>query len=443
MRILLGLTEVSGHYSSLKQGFRELGIKVTFWNLSGHPFSYGNEDNPFLVRWIRRIALRQKSTGQVFFLPLLASLHLVLRSILLFWSLWKFDVFIFGFNTSFLRLYDLPLLKLFGKKIIYQFHGSDSRPPYLDGSIYPPTADYAVEECIKATRIKKRTLRTIARYADVIIDNPTGGHFHERPFAIWLYVGLTSPAALAKPVKYAGSLATSVRILHCPSNPIAKGTALIEEAIDRLKAKGYAIEFVKITGRPNEEVLQELQRCDFVVDQAYSDYAMPGLATESAWFGKPVVIGGYATNLWADLMPLDDLPPSIFCAPDAIQFEIERLILDKQHREKKGRQARQFVEEHWNVRDVAQRYLKLLENMAPRHWWFDPSKVSYVHGCCAPSSWIQEMVSQVVKAGGRQALMVSDKQELERKLADFGKQPEHDSSPAAIPTSLSPLPRSA
>jgi glycosyltransferase involved in cell wall biosynthesis len=426
MRILLGLTEVSGHYGSLKQGFRELGVQATFWNLSGHPFAYGNEDNPLLVRWIRRIAARQKRATHSGAKIWLALVQVVLRSVLLLWALWKFDVFIFGFNTSFMRHYDLPLLKLLGKRIVYQFHGSDSRPPYLDGSICPPNAKFDVEECIKATRAKKRTLQTIGRNADVIIDNPTGGHFHERPFVIWLYVGLTSPASYeAKVICEGGSLDESgspVRILHCPSNPVAKGTDHIERIINRLKAKGHAIEFVKITGRPNEEVLRELGQCDFVVDQAYSDYAMPGLATEAAWFGKPLVIGGYASELWQEIMAQEDRPPSLYCHPERMEAEIERLIADKAHRKATGIRVRQFVETHWRPREAARRYLQLLEGQAPDQWWFDPGQVNYLQGCCAPETWIRDMVRQMVESAGSQALMVSDKPELERRLCEFGRQ---------------------
>jgi glycosyltransferase involved in cell wall biosynthesis len=469
MRILLGLTEVSGHYGSLKQGFRELGISATFWNLSGHPFAYGNEDNPFLVRWIRWVAARQKVATHFVIRDLLSVAQFVMRCVLLFWAICKFDVFIFGFNTSLLRLHDLPVLKLFGKKIIYQFHGSDSRPPYLDGSIYLPDHAFPVETCVAATKAKKRSLQTIGRYADVIIDNPTGAHFHERPIAIWLYVGLTSPAAIVEKVYGDASLSDVslprergedvartppahaggspnhrfVRILHCPSNPVAKGTAHIEQAINRLKTKGHAIEFVKITGRPNEEVLRELRLCDFVVDQAYSDYAMPGLATEAAWFGKPLVIGGYSPDFWTDLMPTEDLPPSIFCHPDEMEAAIERLIVDVKHRQQSGMRVRQFVETHWQPTEVAKRYLQLLARNAPDHWWFDPGQVSYVQGCCAPESWIREMINKVVQSAGSNALMVSDKPELERLLIEFAKQSDQISQLSLPRASPSRLPKCA
>jgi hypothetical protein len=421
MRILLGLTEVSGHYGSLKQGFHELGVEATFWNLSGHPFAYGNEDNPILVRWIRRVGSKQKQSGNGATRQFWAVLQALLRCVLFLWALFKFDVFIFGFNTSFLRHFDLPVLKLFGKKIIYQFHGSDSRPPYLDGSLFPDGAAFPIESCIAQTRIKKRTLQTIGRYADAIIDNPTGAHFHERPIVIWLYVGLTSPASQAEATSSSQDSASGpVRILHCPSNPAAKGTALIEQAINRLKARGHALEFAKISGRPNAEVLRELQKCDFVVDQAYSDYAMPGFATEAAWFGKPVIIGGYSSALWRALMPEDQLPPSIFCPPERLEAEIERMIVDRRHRMETGARVRRFVQTHWQPREVARRYLQLVEEKIPPSWVFDPSETSYVYGCCAPDSWIRELVRRVVQTAGAGALMVSDKPDLERQLLAFG-----------------------
>jgi len=49
---------------------------------------------------------------------------------------------------------------------------------------------------------------------------------------------------------------------------------------------------------PNHAVLEELGKCDFVIDQAFADYGMAGFATEAAWFGKTAVVGGYQSELW-------------------------------------------------------------------------------------------------------------------------------------------------
>ena len=51
------------------------------------------------------------------------------------------------------------------------------------------------------------------------------------------------------------------------------------------EVKDGKIKFIEITGRPNQEVLELISTCDFVIDQLYSDMAMVGFATEAAFFG--------------------------------------------------------------------------------------------------------------------------------------------------------------
>ena len=57
------------------------------------------------------------------------------------------------------------------------------------------------------------------------------------------------------------------------------------------------------SGQPNSVVLEQLARCDFIIDQLYADFPMPGFATEAAWFGKPAVTAGYALDLWKRTLP--------------------------------------------------------------------------------------------------------------------------------------------
>lgn len=420
MRVFLGLTEVSGHYRSLKQGLRELGISATFVNLSRHPFQFGGDDDLRIARWIRSVAGRRAEAAGLARVGW-NCLELLLRLGLLAWAVVRFDVFIFSFNTSFLRFRDLPILKLLGKRVVYQFHGSDSRPPYLDGTVGTPGSALDVRLLADLTREKKRVLRRINRYADVVIDNPTGAHFHERPIVIWLRLGLPSLPAVASADLPSDEDRATVRVLHCPSNPVIKGTAVIEQVIARLRSRGHAIEFIQITGRPNEEVRRELARCDFAIDQVYSDYGMPGFATEAAWFGKPVVIAGYAADLWRELLPADLLPPTIFCHPDRLEQEVERLLTDRQRRRERGAAARQFVEQNWNPVEVARRYLRLLESEPPAEWLFDPRDTCYLHGCGASEQWLSEVVRQLVHAAGVEALQVDDKPELRSQLLAFSQ----------------------
>ncbi len=422
-RVLLGLTEIAGYYRGLREGFRELGVEVVFLNLSGHPFAYGGDDENVLVRLIRRCSLKRSSprAGRLS-RGLWGALEATARCALLAWAAARFDVFIFGFATSFLRFRDLPILKRLGKRIVYQFHGSDSRPPYLDGGDYPPDQEFSAAELIDAARRRKRRLRTIEKYADVLINIPPQSHFHERVFVQWLRVGLPSrpaeaPAVAAPPGPHDGP----VRILHSPSHPAAKGTPAVRRAVEKLKADGLDLELIEIVGRPNAEVMREMARCDLVIDQAYSDYAMPGLATEAAWFARPVVIAGYAAGLWRRLLPEDARPPTLYCQPDELTDAIRKLATDAELRRELGMKCRRFVETHWSPRQVAAKYLRLIEGDVPADWLCDPKEIDYLAGCSLPEQVARRRVRQVIEAGGVEALQLADKPELERRLVRFAR----------------------
>ncbi len=107
------------------------------------------------------------------------------------------------------------------------------------------------------------------------------------------------------------------------------------------------------------------------------------------------------------------------------------MIVDRRHRMETGARVRRFVQTHWQPREVARRYLQLVEEEIPPSWVFDPSETSYVYGCCAPDSWIRELVRRVVQTAGAGGLMVSDKPDLERQLLAFGNEGGQRSETAA------------
>lgn len=61
--------------------------------------------------------------------------------------------------------------------------------------------------------------------------------------------------------------------MHSPSDPGAKGTPLIREAVEKLKASGVDVTFVELVGVPNSKVIEEIKKADLVIDQMYADYA--------------------------------------------------------------------------------------------------------------------------------------------------------------------------
>ena len=422
-RIFIGLRELSGYYHHLKKGFDALGIEAVFANLSGHPYRYGEDKNPWMINLINRLAQKigtrfyRNWTMRILWVGFLQN---ILSAFLFVWALVRFDVFIFASNSTFFFFLDLPVLKLCRKKIIYVFHGSEARPVYLNGYVLMNEKTATILIGIILARIQKLIISIIERFADYIINIPPQAYFHSRPFISWWMIGVpheVSERSIPSPAteKRQGS----VRILHAPSKPEPKGTPLIRQVIKSLKGKGYAIDYVEITGRPNAEVLAELHRCDFIADEIYSDTPMAVFATEAAFAGKPAVVGSYyAMHIHSDL-PAEDIPPSMFCHPDNLEEAMETMISNQTFREELGKKAFDFVMNNWSATNVAQHYLMLINGNFPQRWLHDPHNIRYLHGCGLPEERTKKIIDRFLKIGGRRSMCLSDKPVLEEMFVRF------------------------
>ena len=414
MKIFIGLTDIAGYCSSLKRGFDEIGVESIFVSLYRHPFQYRRDDDnePILKAMYRLQENRDRSTSIVALMY--NSLLLVLRFCLFIKVLISCDVFLFCFMDSFFDYHELPVLKLFRKKIIYLFLGSDSRPLYINGKFL----DLPVEELIDRTSIQKQKISKIEKYADIIINHPPSAHYHERRFVQFMRLGFPLSCPEIKEVKPQATRRIP-RILHAPSVAKGKGTDRIVAALEILRSKGHCFEYVEIQGKPNSVVIDELSRCDFVVDELYSDAVMAGFAAEAAFFGKPAIVGGYVTD--RDLGDLPDglLPPVHRCLPEQIEDAIDKLLTDVPYRQDLGRRAQEFVKQTWSSREVAERYLRIIQGSAPPDWSYDPAEIRYLHGWGLTELQARTLVHRYLDAGGVSALHLADKPRLVERFREF------------------------
>lgn len=424
-RIFIGLQEIAGYYHNLKKGFEAINIPTMQVDITRNQFAYGTEEGEVRPKG-RLYTLRDNATNPFLrrtLTRLIGMLQQLRKIPLFFYSLFKFNVFIFGFHSTFLRYWELPLLKLLGKKIIYVYHGCDSRPPYLSGYAMAPSRGFSVRDCVKATRDLKRRIGRVERYADLIINHPSQAHLHERRFVQTLCLGLPYSMDHARThengINRSAEGTRGCRVLHAPSFSEAKGSIPIGATVGELQSEGISIDYIKIMGRPNYEVLREIEQCDFVIDQLYSDTPMAGFATEAAFLGKPAVVGGYYSSQIEKDIPKKFIPPSLYCHPDRIKDAIRKLATDEVFRRELGAKARQFVEENWSAEKVASRYLQLLDGEIPDDWWFHPGNIGYLHGCGFQEEKVKLCLRDLMEYGGRAALQLSDKPELEQSLVAF------------------------
>jgi hypothetical protein len=413
-KIFIGLEEIAGYNTQLKSGFDQLGIQSTFVSLKSHKFRYeecNRQDN--LSNLLRLMHDKASSGFLVGRLWNLAKYYLLLP-LLFIRVMFAFDVFILGFMNTFFWYYELPILKMFGKKIIYVFFGSDSRPPYINRRCL----EVATIKNVMSVRKQKAAIRKIERYADVIISHPPSSHLHERKFISFMRIGFPSASRVA--ACNSNQLNSHpLRILHAPSHVQGKGTDTIRSAMGSLKGKGYIFEYVEIIDKPNASVLDELMRCDFVVDELYSDAVMAGFATEAAFFGKPAVVGGYANSADFGSLPEESMPPVHRCYPDGIEAAIEKLIVDESYRKDLGLRAKQFVNHNWSACSVAERYMRMIEGEIPEDWYHDPRDIRYLHGWGLQESQARKLVRSVIDFGGIDALQIADKPDLVQRFYRF------------------------
>jgi glycosyltransferase involved in cell wall biosynthesis len=399
-----------------------------------HPFSYGDQPSSWLISTWQRIGAARNATTRAHLLRklLLVAAHDLWGWLVLLRVITRFDAFIFIYGQTITNsAFELWLLKRLGRKIVFVYTGSDSRPPYMDGGWFPGGVEDDLPSpatLLSTARRCKRKLRLHERYADYLVNSPATAHFHERPYINWFALGIPKalpicPRIDPQPAGRPGP----VRVLHGPSNPLVKGTAEILDVLDRLRHKGHSIELVKIQGMPNEVVLQELARCDFIVDQLYADTPLAAFSTEAAFFGKPAVVGGYFAEAIEQCLEPADIPPSLFVVPDDLEMAIERLVVDSAFRLQLGEQARQFVLSRWSLTAVAGRYLQLLRDDIPNQWWCDPAEVRYLSGCGLPKGRSRRLVALLIDHFGASALQVQDKPELESALVEFARVREEQS----------------
>jgi glycosyltransferase involved in cell wall biosynthesis len=422
MRILIGTVEIAGIGSNLQAGFEQIGITAQTVLSEPHPFNYdAKQSTPSIVRgwqWIGATCanLRRDGSGAA---PFVKRLHQFYSLFVLAWALARFDacIFLFGQAITGLKL-ELRLWRWLGKKVIFVYVGSDTRPPYISGARFPPSRDIQPDEVAGLSHHVKARVELQEKFADYCVNSPFSGHFHTKPFINWFALGIPSRAN-SDENSAPRRRQSQVRILHAPSRVEAKGSSRVRELIHKLESSGLAIEYIEITNQPNAVVLAELRRCDFIVDQVYSDTPMAGLAAEAAAAGKPAVVGGYAADLFAAYVSRDDTPPSLFVHPDELEEAIRKMVVDTDFRRQLGRKAFDFVTRRWSTAAIAARYMRLLNDDVPDSWYCDPARILYVKGAALSEDHGRRLVASIIDRYGTESLQVSDKPELEKAFITF------------------------
>lgn len=429
-RIFIGLGEIAGYYSGLALGLRSLGHDVKLVGASAHAFKYYNNDSEAgIIRLYDTLKnLRHKPQKNILekaFSTTLVVLMVIVKIVLFIWVIFRCDVFIFSFGTTFFpgRL-DLYILRALKKKIICNVaHGSEARPPYINGGCKNPATGelFSASELIKQSNKIKKNITIIEKLADIVIGAPLSAHFLMKKCINSAYLGI--PVDFTKFISLPSIEKTGrIRVLHSPSNPRPKGTHLIRKAISSLIDEKYPIDYIEIINQPNHVVMTEIQKCDFIVDQVYSDTPMAGFATEAAMYSKPAVVGGYGWGEYLKYVPENKVPPSQTCHPDDLKASIALLINNEDYRLDLGKKAFTFISQNWDAIAVAKKYLQLINGNFPEEGWMNPNQIIYVNGAGISIDKVKNNIKNMIAIGGIKSLHLSDKPNLESAFREFSEE---------------------
>lgn len=278
------------------------------------------------------------------------------RFLFFLWALKHYQVFHFFWGVSLwnwwrFHLLDLPVLKLFGKRIVVHFRGLDVVDIKHFDYLREKNRGVQLEKPPLSRPDQQQKLRKWLRYADVVLVSEPD-LFEVVPTATLSpqVIDMQYWSSTRRPLSEQDGI---IRVVHAPSSRRKKGTDFIEEAIGRLKSKGLPVELVLAEKLPHHKIRELYEMSDIGVDQVL--YGWHGkVSVELMALGKPVVC-----NIDADLRKYRPDLPIIHGAPENLEAVLEDLILNPDKRKDLGLKSRAFAARYHDVEVVVDELLDI------------------------------------------------------------------------------------
>jgi len=207
----------------------------------------------------------------------------------------RYDIWHFNYmDVFFFYPLNLFILKLLGKKIIATFRGIEVQTDleFLPKSIYSKIKKSSWPKYYQLQFLRKNLwpnlLKKIRRqifiwFADEV--TLTGPFLAPQ---VSHYDQIISYAREIKVLSKSKKSNQKIKILHVPSDPVVKGTEIIEKTFKKLQKKYPKVEFRICQKLSHEKLLKEIASSDIVVDQLLIGW-YGGQAVEAMAMGKIVM----------------------------------------------------------------------------------------------------------------------------------------------------------
>lgn len=298
-----------------------------------------------------------------------------LREFFLVWTvLARYEVVHFHFMQTFTRTgWEVAALKRLGRRVVVYWAGCEIRDRERNMALHPACniceiCDYNASICRSPLNHVRRALAR--RWGDVVLVStpdlkdfaPEGEHF---PFFLPRLPPL--PDSRSRWPERG-----TIRIVHATGHPGIEGSAAIADAMHRLKAKGWPIEYVFLRNVPHARILEALSDADLAIGKMKMGY-YANFQIEAMLLGVPAM-----TWVRPEFMT-DELRDSgfIFTPLTELEATLEHYLREPTLLAEKRRLARpSILRLHGDTR--------LVQQLARAYGWADFA-ASLEHRFAAPS----------------------------------------------------------
>ncbi len=282
------------------------------------------------------------------------------------WALWRAEVLVCFMDGSFLRWtrfwrLEGPLFRLAGKKLVITPYGSDVAVP----GTMKVLEEVMLEDYPIFLEIGDEIRRRVDYYcewADLVVSNYHQLGYQPRSDVLWpTILAIDTERWPEAPPGDGDGRNGPVTVVHAPNHRTIKGTQVLVDAIEELRAEGLDVELDMLEGRQNEEVRLAILAADVAVDQLVAGYAM--FAIEGMSAGKPTVSAmGWLSPEYMATETMRALP-LVDGDRETIKEVLSRLVENPEERKRIGAASRRFALEHHSYESVGRGWEAILDHL--------------------------------------------------------------------------------
>jgi hypothetical protein len=397
-KLLIYGPEISGFNDGLRQAVTRTGHACRVVSIGPNKFLYGGVGSPELDV--------SSNSKDVFF----AKARSLLRRIEALWLsvFWADAVLYVSGSTPTGTFLEPKILRLLlNKRLNFLFHGSDARPPYLNGARHKEGMPVDWRKIKGQVHEIKRLVEKVEAAGARVFAYPGISHFFSKEFLDWQLLGMPvadSATMKSGPVRKRKEPDLTTRILHSPSNPSAKGTEAIRAMVLQLQQEGFNIDYLELQDVPNTAVREAISRADIAIDQLYCDRPGAAFSLECVSAGVLCLVGS-PHAAWLKNHYRDSIIQPCYLVDSAELLHVLRQYLDSpEEKNKLSSQLHSASNTNFSPEKIGEKWVAAIFFEPAPDVYFNPFDLDSEMGGFASKTHLAELVRGIVREYGVDAL---------------------------------------